>query len=405
MCGKFLVVIPSYFPDRSSGGSVVGCRSFVRTLVEAGYNVEIITLDTLSDNVNVRFIDEVKVTYLPIKHSLKILSKSGWGLSLEYISWIKMNINRFDVIYFRSIWNFVSLYGSLLAFKRRKPYIFCASGKLTREALKVSKSKKDIISFLYRKVFSNASLIHYASRQEFEENGIHVLTKRPYFISPPAVQKRAELEEHPIIDKNLKNELNSYDIVTYSVSRIDPIKRIDYVIKEVQEVAKEYKICHIVLGDFNSEYAKNLIRDSKSAIKTGVGLNDLIKLSKIGSSFVCFVGFMDIRRLYQGMPFTRAFIQCSYSEGMSNSILEAMSNGEDCIISKGCNMFEAGNSGAITEIDVDIGCLKDALVKRIKDNNITKVNGKKAKIFYNTAFSIERLAKDLSLNFDKVFFN
>ncbi len=404
MCRKILVVIPSYFPDRSSGGSVVGCRSFVRTLVEAGYKVEIVTLDTLSDNISVRFIDEVKVTYLPIKHSLKILSKSGWGFSLDYISWFKLNINRFDVIYFRSIWNFVSLYGSLLAYKSRMPYIFCASGKLTREALKVSKYKKDIISFLYRKVFSHASLIHYASRQECEENGFHVLTKRPYFISPPAVQKRTELEESTIIDKNVQNELNSYDIVTYSVSRIDPIKRIEYVIREVREVATQYKICHIVLGDYNSEYAKNLIQDSKGIIKTGVGLNDLSALSKTRSSFVCFVGFMDIRQFYQGMPFTRAFIQCSYSEGMSNSILEAMSNGEDCIISKGCNMSEAGNSGAITEIDVDNGCLKDALVKRIKDNNITKENGQKAKIFYNTVFSIERLAKDVRFSFDKVFF-
>lgn len=400
---SILVVIPAYFPDRSSGGAVVGCRSFIRTLVAANYSVEVVTLDTLNDNEKIRFIDDVKVTYIPVSHSLRILSQSGWGLSLDYAAWLAENAERFDVFYFRSIWNFVSLYGSFFTYKKGIPYMFCASGKLTLEALKVSKVKKQFISFLFNKVFSSASMIHYASKQEQRENGLHVLTKRPYFISPPSVKEEKVSKDPNFINKKQKNKLSEYDLITYSVSRIDPIKRIEYAISEVIKVADHYKVCHIVLGDYSSEYAQSLISKSKLLIKTGVGLSELIEISNTNESFICFVGFMNIRDLYIKMPFNRVFIQCSYSEGMSNSILEAMYNGEDCIVSKGCNMSEVANSNAITEISVKNNNLRNLLVERIEDNNIIIMMGRKSKQYYEKNFSIQRLAKDINSVFNEVF--
>jgi len=401
---SILVVIPAYFPDRSSGGAVVGCRSFIRTLVAANYNVEVVTLNTLNDNENIRFIDDVKVTYLPMNHSLRILSKSGWGLSLDYVVWLKENFERFDVIYFRSIWNFVSLYGSFFMYKKGKPYMFCASGKLTLEALQVSKVKKQFISLLFKKVFASASMIHYASEQEQRQNGLHVLTKRPYFISPPSVTKNKVSVGSDFIIKRQENKLSEYDLITYSVSRIDPIKRIQYTIKEVIKVAEDYTVCHIVLGDYSSEYAQSLISNSKKLIKTGVGLSELIEISNTNKSFICFVGFMNVRDLYVEMPINRVFIQCSYSEGMSNSILEAMYNGEDCIVSKGCNMVEVAKSNAITEISAENNNLYNLLVGRIENNTIISMMGRKSKQYYEKNFSIQRLAKDINSVFNDVFF-
>ena len=41
----------------------------------------------------------------------------------------------------------------------------------------------------------------------------------------------------------------------------------------------------------------------------------------------------------------------SYSEGQSNSILEAMARGSICVVSKGCNMDKASNAKAVIITD------------------------------------------------------
>ena len=68
---------------------------------------------------------------------------------------------------------------------------------------------------------------------------------------------------------------------------------------------------------------------------------------------VFFLGYQDIRAVdalineYE----KSIFIQMSFSEGQSNSILEAMARGSVCLVSEGCNMQDARKYNAIFVTD------------------------------------------------------
>ena len=67
---KGLVVTPAYFPDKSKGGSITGCRSFAKA-ISLIHQLEIGTLDTTNEGERVLEVDEIKVSYFQGIPSLK----------------------------------------------------------------------------------------------------------------------------------------------------------------------------------------------------------------------------------------------------------------------------------------------------------------------------------------------
>ena len=72
------------------------------------------------------------------------------------------------------------------------------------------------------------------------------------------------------------------------------------------------------------------------------------------------------------------FVQMSYSEGQSNSILEGMARGSVCIVSEGCNMQKASKVNAVKITDQknfskDLNILindKELFLKIIKNQHL-----------------------------------
>ena len=80
-------------------------------------------------------------------------------------------------------------------------------------------------------------------------------------------------------------------------------------------------------------------------------MNDINNASE--SKRIFFPGFKNIKEVNNLINnySQSVFVQMSYSEGQSNSILEAMARASICLVSEGCNMHMAFKEDAIVITD------------------------------------------------------
>ncbi len=367
---KILIVIPAYIPDKSKGGSVTGCHEFAKTCKEASFDTTVCTLDTCNTKKFTEFIDGIKILRFKYTKFLDGLSKTGFGISLKWLIWFLKNAKKFDIIYFRSIWNFPSLVGPIYCYLINKKFGFCASGKLSQYSFLQSKRKKQFVLFLLKKIFNKASFIHYATKQEKEEQILKIFRNKKSIFIPPSVC----IPEKITINKDLKY---------YSVSRIHPQKNIDYIFNNFPNGAAPF----IQYGSINKKetYFKVLQK-----IKNKRNFN-----SKVILEFGGYASKNELDKLY-GLG--SIFIICSKSEGLSNAALEALARGSVVIASKGSRMKDYIKSGALIEINCD----SNELVKTINSINFEIANemGKKGSSFMGRKQNRKSLAKELIRQFN-----
>ncbi len=369
---KVLIVIPAYIPDWSKGGSVSGCHEFAKTCREASFFVTVSTLDTCNTKIYKEFIDGIEIIRFKYTNFLDCLSKSGFGISLNWLIWFIKNANKFDIVYFRSIWNFTSLIGPIYCYLINKKFGFCASGKLSKYAILQSKRKKNIVLFFLKNIFKKASFVHYATLQEKEEQVLNIFKDKKALILPPSVFLPSKI----IVNRRLK---------FYSVSRIHPLKNIEYIFE-------------------NFPYSNSRFTQYGAINEADKYFNLLSKIknqrNKNSNPILEFGGYVNRDELDKLYGLGSVFIICSKSEGLSNAALEALARGSVVIASKGSRMRDYVQSGALIEIDCQKG---EELVKAIKSIKfeIAKDMGKKGSSFMAKYQNRRSLSKKLKrqLNF------
>ena len=369
---KILIVTPAYIPDWSKGGSVTGCHEFSKTCKEAYFDVTVSTLDTCNIKKYKENIDGIKILRFKFTKLLNGLAKTGFGVSLSWLFWFFKNAKHFELIYFRSIWNFTSLIGPIYCYLIKKKFGFCASGKLSKYSFLQSKRKKLFALFFLKNIFKKASFIHFATLQEKEEQTLQIFKNKKGIILPPSVL----LPKKIVTNKNLK---------FYSVSRIHPTKNLEYIFENFPEINSTF----VQYGEINKDdkYFKFI--------------NSIKKQRTVKAKELCIFGGYaskdDLDKIY-GLG--SVFIISSNSEGLSNAALEALSRGSLVIASRGSRMKDYIKSGGLIEINCDMG---EELVKTIKSLNYNDVKemGKKGSAFMAKYQNRKYLAKQLidQLNF------
>ena len=378
-----LVVIPAYFPDSSKGGSVSGCRKFVQLLDFAGFGVNVATIDTLNDGIKYREVDGIGVHYFPEARRLNFFAKSGFGVSISLLYWIYKRRRDFDLIYFRSIWNFVSLFGPLICLLTRKKFAFCASGQLSSWAMSQSSWKKKIIGAIFGAVLRRAEFIHFQSREEAEKQAFHPFRLVTAFILPQQVDESC-------LNSGFESRIKSPLI--YSVSRIDPMKNLHYVVSELPSLQHfTYHYAHFGSAIEDKRYVqlKNDL-DAKFAT-TFVGVEAV--RNRIAGVSLCGHQSIDMVNSLCFAP--SIFVLMSENEGLSNAALEAMARGSDVIVSSNCNMSEYEDLGGVTVIDPTTGSLKQILEERLINSDSIGVYGHNARVVAGSQLSKSELASRL----------
>ncbi len=378
---KILVIVPRYFPDTSAGGPIFATKSFAKLLFELGYNVKLLTLNT--SNLKNKFgkIDGVDVVYYKLNKIFNNLSKSGWGFSLDFTFNIIKEIKWCDVIYVRSFWNYISLITFILNIFFRKKLIFSVNGKFSKYALKSSSWKKKIAFFFIKPFLANYT-VQYASYDEMKNVSLNYLRKLKSIVIPNAVI------DNKIV---LKKQNHNKQINFYSVSRIDQIKNIDYSLQELSK--SELMLTYSIFGDYNNEYGRKLINLSTTLFDEVIVNNNVyFKNKKKAKKTVNFYGWMNSNEIYRVVDDNFIFLQMSYSEGLSNSVIQAISLGIRCVVSTGCQMSSLAKKNIIKEIETNNGSLKNIV------NNANKLimNKKQLVDYYKYNYSRNAVRKKIS---------
>jgi glycosyltransferase involved in cell wall biosynthesis len=164
-------------------------------------------------------------------------------------------------------------------------------------------------------------------------NSIYSIKKSKLYVVPNFINIDTEIEVKPI--SPIKS--NTIDII--SVSRIEPIKNILGVINVVEKLLENgFKVKYTIVGD------GSLLKELKEAAKQRGLLEG-----------VFFVGYQsDLSFYYKSADL---FILNSFSEGFSNSLLEAMLYRLPCIttnVGAAEQIIENGINGWITQINNEL---------------------------------------------------
>ena len=286
--------------------------------------------------------------------------------------------NKPSLVVFHEVYRkeFLSIYSNLI--ENDIPYIIVPHGSLTRTAQHKKHLKKIIANVLYFNSFiKNAIAVQCLSDKELDEtkfdvkkiigtNGINIPTTR-----------KAEFN----IDKT--------EIVY--IGRMDPFhKGLDILIKGVECCAEYMRDINAHVNMYGPNY--------------GTWHEDILKMiSKHNvSDLIILHGSVDGKEKEQLLLDSDIFIQTSRTEGMPMGILEALSYGIPCLVTKGTNTGEIINkydAGWVSETNAE--CVADKIKQAISERKKWNYKSQNAVNLIEQNFKWENVSKRAIDNYNE----
>ena len=221
------------------------------------------------------------------------------------------------------------------------PYIIIPHGCLTKEALEIKKWKKRIGNeLLFKKFVMGAEALQFLSPKEKKTT----IFKKDGFIGLNGVNDNGDRGQFSVLKE--ENVEKPYTVYTY-IGRMDMhIKGLDLLVKAIAETQKTLreKLCIFKLYGPDCYDTKRKL----TLLAEELGVGDLIEIN----------GPVEEEKKEEVLLNTDIFVQTSRSEALPMGLLEALSYGIPCLVSKG-----TGLAGLINKYDAGWGEKKEDLVK------------------------------------------
>ena len=290
------------------------------------------------------------------------------------ISNLKEPFNKPDIIVFHQVYFPKFLKIAKEARKLNIPYIIIPHGSMTREAQRIKRLKKIAGNLVFfNKFMKGASAIQYLS--EDEKN--RAFRNYPCFVSTNGIYMPSEQ----------KNSFNEDKLVFSYIGRYDThIKGLDLLvdaIKAKEELLRENNCIFNLYGP-QTDYYKKDIDFFKSLIEQK-NISDLVFING---------PVLDAKKR-ETLLNTDIFIQCSRTEAMPMGILEAMSYGVPCLITKGTSL-----TGVLEKYDAGYSCettaegIANAIEKAVEHKHLLKEKSQNAINLIKSEFLWDSIAKD-----------
>lgn len=275
---------------------------------------------------------------------------------IEDIGEMKPPYNKPDIVIFHGIYHlkYLKIYKQLL--KNKIPYVLVPRVSLTEGAQKQKRIKKIIGNILlFNKFINNCNKIHFLTKNEMESSKNY---NKEYFIIGNGIN----------IPNIQKTRINKYLRITY-MGRYDiNHKGLDLLIESIAKIKEELKMNNIVLNFYGSDFRKGK-KYLEKKIKF-YGIQNIVKIND------AVFGDKKIEILLN----TDIFIATSRFEGHPMAVIEAMSYGIPCILTKGTNMvdklveYDAG-----WEADLSIYSIADTIIEAINSKDKLLIKGSNAR--------------------------
>lgn len=290
------------------------------------------------------------------------------------ISNLQEPFNKPDIIIFHQLYYPKFLKIAKEAKKLNIPYIIIPHGSMTREAQRIKRLKKIVGNLLFfNKFMKGASAIQYLSEDEKNRS----FRNYPCFVSTNGIYMPSEQ----------KGSFNEDKLVFSYIGRYDThIKGLDLLVDAIklkEELLRKNNCFFNLYGPQTEEYAQKI--NSLKDLITEKGVSDLVFIN----------GPVLDSEKKETLLNTDIFIQCSRTEGMPMGILEAMSYGVPCLITKGTSL-----TGVLEKYDAGYSCettaegIANAIKKAVEQKHLLKEKSQNAINLIKSEFLWDSIAKD-----------
>ena len=278
-----------------------------------------------------------------------------------------------DIVVFHEVYHIEFCQIAWQLHKRKIPYIVIPHGSMAKSAQNQKKLKKIIGNvLLFNRFLGNAAAVQFLTSAEWDNSLISINTDS--FIGTNGV----------FLPQKRKTDFSEDRAKGIYIGRLEPyIKGIDLLTKGIDQK----RVILQRLGFHLNMYGPDIL-----SFHTQV--KELISQSNI-SSFVSVNECISGEEKENALLSTDIFIQTSRTEGMPMGILEALSYGLPCLVTRGTNLgeiIERYDAGWVAETAVE--SIAEKLEQAIVERDKWKMKSQNARRLVEENFAWDKVAKD-----------
>ena len=384
---NILHVIPSFAPAWRYGGPIIASLGLTTSLAKRGHNVKVFTTNKDGNGIlpveigKPVLMQGIEVTYFPVGFP------RWYYFSFKLSHALKHNLPDFDIVHIHSVYLWPTTIAAYWCRKLKIPYLVRPLGMLDsinvekdyeyKIASFMSKIKKNTyMKFIGKHDLNNAAGIHYTS--QYEKN---LSSKWKIKTENAVIPLGVDIPNSNILSRGHKSAVQDKLKTILFLSRLDPIKGIETLIKTINilyQIRKDFNL--IIGGSGTKEYELKLRK-----IIDDNGLNDVI--SMIGN-----VGQLDKNNIFENADL---FVLLSLHENFGIAVAEAMAMNLPVIISNNVgiqnHVKDYGAGVVISENDPElIACQIGDL---LDDDKLRIEMGNKARYLCENEFAWDKVAR------------
>lgn len=366
--------------DSSTGGPAFAVAQMAKVLSAREVSVDVVTtVSANGDKAESLGAAQIIQNGGRCFHFPRRIGKT-WSFSSQLWSWLKKNIQNYNVVHITGVFTFPVFIAARIAKKAGIPYIIRPAGTLDAYPLKQKAWRKKFYYWLFiKRILNGASTIHITS--ESERNQLALLgIKDKCVVVPLSVTFPESIQ--------VERKANC-DLSLLFLSRIHPKKGLPVLIEALSILRK----CGIsatltVAGDGSRAYL--------SEIKRLIGefaLSDVVR----------FVGFVGGQAKIRLLGEADIFVLPSYQENFGIAVAEAMAAGLPVIVSDQVAIAdEIVEDDAGVVIPVDMPEVLADKISSFLDSEYLEQMGTRAREFAKSRFSADRQGQQLVQLYTKI---
>lgn len=377
---KILMVIPAV--GNVYGGPTKIVLELATAVGNLDHDVDIITTPANgSTNLDVplyKWIDEknYRIRYFPY------WDIADYKISLSLTKWLFQHVTDYDLVHTNAVFSYPVLPAHWACQFHKIPYIMTPHGMLEPWAMAYKAKKKRLYYDLLEKpALQKAAAIQITGSPEANSIKSYGIKTPMIFVSNGIHRHDCETPTNPEIFYQEFPHTRNKTLIIF-LARIDPKKGLDLLATAFSQVYAQFPQAHlIVAGPDNTGFLPTV-------------QNYFAQAGCLEA--VTFTGMLTGEIKYAALAAASIYVAPSYSEGFSMSVLEGMAAGLPCVITTGCNFPEAGEAKAAYIAKVDADEIAQKLIYCLKNPQLAKETGDRARNLILSQYTWENIATKLS---------
>lgn len=341
---KILNVFPVYEPAWVFGGVVRCTSNLCRAMAKMGADVSVYTT-----NVDGRGgllpvepccptdVGGVKATYFPSTFG----KNSVWD-SRALARQLSKTIAGFDLVYVTANYQWMGISVGRIARRHDIPYVVGCHGSFHPATLAKSRLKKDMYWRLFlKRCITGASALHFTTEYERRVSEPFLPNVRSFVVPNTIAVERFAASQSGDMSPRKKYGIDREALVLLTVTRPDPDKRVDVLIRVFEKVARSFPESRmLIVGPSDNAYMKEM---KKIAGELGVG------------ETIVWTGYQSGEAIEACYRESDLFLLASEHENFSMVTVEAMAAGLPVIVSEHVGVasdIESRGAGIVARLDV-----------------------------------------------------